>query len=148
MMYRTVLLHIPHQALERARGILTLADTAVHPFTELKDRLVELLTPSILDKCTSILWGAELGGRRPTELLEVMMAALASDESAFHIFKTIFLHRLPGDLKDLVAIQFHQLEVWELAKFADVIWDARNSKKTVVAAMQLATLEEETGLGE
>ena len=62
--------------LERARGILTLANTAVHPFTELKDRLVELLTPSILDQCTSILWGAELGGRRQTELLEVMMAAL------------------------------------------------------------------------
>ena len=48
------------------RGILTLADTAVHPFTELKSRQVELLTPSILDKSTGILWGAELVGRRPT----------------------------------------------------------------------------------
>ena len=86
--------------LERARGILTLPDTAAHPFTELKDRLVELLTPSVLDQCTNILWGAELGGRRPTELLEVMMAALPPDEPAGHIFKTIFLHRLPGDLKD------------------------------------------------
>ena len=27
VMYRTVLLHIPHHVLERARGILTLADT-------------------------------------------------------------------------------------------------------------------------
>ena len=96
VMYRTVL-HV----LERTRGILTLADTAVHPFSELKNRLVELLTPSILDKCTGILWGEELGGRRPTELLEVMMAALPSDEPAGHIFKTIFLHRLPGNLKDL-----------------------------------------------
>ena len=82
------------------------------------------------------------------ELLEVMMAALPPDEPAGHIFKTIFLHRLPGDLKDLVAVQFHQLEVRELAKFADVIWDTRNSKKTVVAAVQPATLEEETTLGE
>ena len=48
----------------------------------------------------------------------------------------------------MVAVQFHQLGVVELARYADVIWDARNSKKTVVAAMQLATLEEETGLGE
>ena len=134
--------------MERARGIFTLADTAVHPFTELKDRLVELLTPSILDKCTGILWGAELGGRRPTELLEVMMAALPPDEPAGHIFKTIFLHRLPGDLKDLVAVQFHQLGVVELARYADVIWDARNSKKTVVAAVQLVTVEEETTSGE
>ena len=36
----------------------------------------------------------------------------------------------------------------ELAKFADVIWDARNSKKTVVAAVSLATVEEETSCGE
>ena len=35
----------------------------------------------------------------------------------------------------------------ELARYADVIWDARNSKKTVVAAVQPATLEEETTLG-
>ena len=45
VMYRTVILHIPHHVLERARGILSLADTAENPFTELKDRLVELLTP-------------------------------------------------------------------------------------------------------
>ena len=139
-MYRTV--------LESARGILSLADTSVDPFTELKNRLLELLTLSILDQCTSILWGAELGSRRPTELLEVMMAALPPDELAGHIFKAIFLHRLPGDLKDLVAIQFQQVGVMELAKFADIIWDARNSKKTVVVAVKLATLEEETTLGE
>ena len=41
-----------------------------------------------------------------------------------------------------------QLEVRELAKFADVIWDARNSNKTVVVAVQPATLDEETTLGE
>ena len=55
VMYRTVLLHIPQHVLERARGILSLADTSVDPFMELKNRLVELLTPSILDQCTSIL---------------------------------------------------------------------------------------------
>ena len=36
----------------------------------------------------------------------------------------------------------------ELARYADVIWDARNSKKTVVAAVQPATVEEETTHGE
>ena len=47
--------------LERARGILSLADTVADPFGELRDRLVERLTPRLLDLCTSILWGAELG---------------------------------------------------------------------------------------
>ena len=77
-----------------------------------------------------------------------MMAALPPGETAGHLFKAIFLHRLPGDLKDLVAVQFQQLPPMELAKFADVIWDARNSKKTVVAAVGLATVEEETACSE
>ena len=67
---------------------------------------MELLTPSLLDQCTSILWGADLGGRRPTELMETMLAALPPGEPAGHLFKAIFLHRLPVDLKDLVAVQF------------------------------------------
>ena len=47
-----------------------------------------------------------------------------------------------------MAVQFHQLGVVELAKYADVIWDARNSKKTVVAAVQPATVDEEAAGGE
>ena len=43
VMYRTVLMHIPHHRLERARGILSLADTLVYPFIGLKNRPVELL---------------------------------------------------------------------------------------------------------
>ena len=46
VMYRTVLLHIPHHVLERARGVLSLL---ADPFKEMKDRLVELLTPSELN---------------------------------------------------------------------------------------------------
>ena len=107
-----VLLHIPQHVLERDRGILSLASTAVDPFRKLKDRLVELLTPSL--SCTS----APLGGRRPTEFMEVMIAALPTGELAGHLFKSVFLHRLPGDLKDLVAIQFQQLEAMELVKLS------------------------------
>ena len=60
MIYRTVLIHIPHHVLEIARGILSLADTAADPFRELKDRMVELLMPNLLYQCTSILWGQRL----------------------------------------------------------------------------------------
>ena len=33
-----------------------------------------------------------------------------------------------------MAVQFQQLEDMQLGKFVDIIWDARNAKKTVVAA--------------
>ena len=46
-----------------------------------------------------------------------------------------------------MAVQFHQLGVVELARYADVIWDARNAKKTVVAAVQPATVEEDIAGG-
>ena len=75
VMYRNVILHILDHVLERARGVLGLADIETDPFKELKDRLVELLTLNLLDQSTSILWGAELDGQRPTKLMEVMMAS-------------------------------------------------------------------------
>ena len=53
--------------------------------------------------------------------METMLVALPPGELASHLFKAIFLHLLPGYLKDLVAIQFQQLAPMELARFADVI---------------------------
>ena len=66
--------------------------------------------------------------------MEVMLASLPPDEQPGKLFKTVFLHRLPGDLKDLVAVQFQQLEAMELAKYTELIWDVRNAKKAVVRA--------------
>ena len=53
----------------------------------------------------------------------MMLASLHLGQQPSKILKAMFLHGLPGDLKDLVAVQFQQLEAMELAKF---IWDTRN----------------------
>ena len=50
-----------------------------------------------------------------------MLASLLLGEQPVKLFKVSFLHRLPGELKDLVVVQFQQLEAMELAKFADII---------------------------
>ena len=134
-MYRAVLNGIPASYLERARGVLSLASTAANPYLELRSRMVELLTPSILERCESILCGAELGGRRPSEMMDTMLAALPAMEPAGFLFKTVFLNRLPADMRDMVAVQFQSLEAKQLAQYADAIWDARNSRKATVAAV-------------
>ena len=108
--YRVALLHVPAHILERASGALNLAETAADPCEELNARLVELLTPSLLERCNSILRGAELGGRRPSELMDGMMSALPPGHADCPLFKAAFLNRLPSDLADLVAVQFKQLE--------------------------------------
>ena len=137
--YRAVLLVIPHHILERTRGVLNAASAAADPYKELKDRLVELLTPSKLDQINSIIWGAELGGRRPSEMMDGMLASLPPGEQAGLLFKGHFLHRLPTDIKNLVAVQFANMQAKELAVYADSIWDARNAKKATVAAVQTPT---------
>jgi len=85
--YRLTLLSVPQHILERARGVLNAADTAADPYSELKSRLIELLTPSELDQVNSIIWGAELGGRRPSEMMDGMLAALPQGEPAGLLFK-------------------------------------------------------------
>jgi len=133
--YRTVLTAIPVHITERIRGILNQARVAADPFLELKKRLIEMLTPSVLECCESILMGPELGGRRPSELMDTMLAALPVGEPAGYLFKTVFLNRLPADMRDLVALQFKNLAAKELAAYADVIWDVRNTKGKAVAAV-------------
>lgn len=141
--YRAVLLHIPQHLVERARGVINAADAAADPYDELKRRLVELLTPSKLDQVNSLIWGPELGGRRPSELMDGMLAALPPGETAGLLFKGLFLHRLPKDMKELVALQFTTLAAKELAQYADAIWDSRNAKKATVAAVATTEVTEE-----
>ena len=76
------------------------------------------------------------------ELMEVLMAALPPGEVSGHLFKAIFLHCLPEDLKDLMVVQVPSWRPWSW-RIVSVIRDARNSKKTVVVAVRPAPEEEE-----
>ena len=144
VMCRTVILHIPYHVLERARGVLSLVDTHGRPLQGDEGQTCRATHPQGAGPVHQHLVGAEVGGRRPTELMEVLLASLPMGEQPGKLFKTVFLHRLPWDLKDVVAIQFQQLKAMELAKFADIIWDARNSKKAVVTVVRTAPTEEAT----
>ena len=136
--YRAVLVHIPPHILERARGVLRTATTSAQPFEQLKAKLVELLTPSELELVQKIINGPELGGQRPSDMMDAMLAALPPGEAAGRIFKGLWLRRLPADLSDQVAPQFSKLDPQQLATYADTIWDARNAKKASVVASTVA----------
>ena len=68
-------------------------------------------------------------------MMDSMLAALPPGENAGYLFKGMFLHKLPSDMKDMVALQFNTLQAKDLAAYADTIWNARNAKKTTVAAV-------------
>ena len=126
--------------MERARGVLSLADTVADPFKELKDRLVELLPPSELNQFTSILWGAELSGRRPQSSWRSCWPLCCRENSMASSSRLQYFPTPPPwgpQIHGGCPIQ--QLEAMELAKFPDIIWDARNSKKAVVVVVRLSS---------
>jgi len=129
--YEHTLMALPPEILERVRGVLSAAATLQDPFKALRDRLVELLTPNILDQVNTILYAPELGGRRPSELMDSLLASLPPGEADGLLFKGVFLHRLPEDIRDQVAIKMKELPSRELAALADNLWFARNAKRSV-----------------
>ena len=87
---------------------------------DLKARLLKIYTPNPLDQCFKILYAAELqGDRRPSQLLESLLALLAPGEVDGLLFKTIFLTKLPSDIRDPVAAQLENLSSREMGRLAD-----------------------------
>ena len=54
----------------------------------LKVRLLDLFTPKLMDQFLKLSFGGELGDRRPSQLMEYMLALLPPVEK---LFKTLFL---------------------------------------------------------
>ena len=53
--YEYVLMALPEDLLEKLRSVMAVARTVAHPYGLLKSRLVELFTPSIMERLNSII---------------------------------------------------------------------------------------------
>ena len=51
-----------------------------HPYVALKARLLQLLTPKPAYTCLELIFSGELGDRRPSQLMETMLALLPPGE--------------------------------------------------------------------
>ena len=73
---------------------------------------------------TQVIHHPALGDRRPTAMMDYMLALLPEDEVPGSLFLGLFLERLPVEMRDhLVAQDFKNPS--ELALHADKLWDAR-----------------------
>jgi len=63
-------------ALDQIDGVLQAADQLRDPYTALKTRLLEIYTPAKLDLMNKLIYGPELGGQGPSQLIDSMMALL------------------------------------------------------------------------
>lgn len=134
-----VLPALADDTLEQLGGVLRLAGRVADPYQVLKERLVELYSPAVIDLMYQLIWGAELGGRRPSQMMESMLALLPEGEPDGLLFKAHFVSRLPTDIRDQVAIHFEAMESRQLAKLADGIWFARNSRTSGKPAAAVMT---------
>ena len=122
-----VLPALPEEAIEQIRSLLHTVDQLEQPYVDLKARLLKIYTPNPLDQCFKILYAAELqGDRRPSQLLESLLALLPPGEVVGLLFKTIFLTKLPSDIRDPVAAQLENLSSMEMGRLADNWWFAKN----------------------
>ncbi len=74
----------------------------------------------------------DLGDRRPSALMDEMLALLTGARSDDTIFLALFLLRLPTSMRDHLAAADHKTAA-DMAHHADTIWDSRAGESAVTA---------------
>ena len=80
--------------------IMGSAASSETPYEELKAKLVSSYTLSRWQKVSKLIHHPGLGERRPTALMNTMLALLPEDEKPGCLFLGLFLERLPNDFHD------------------------------------------------
>ena len=90
---------------------------------------MELFTPKPLNLVQKIIFGSELGNRRPSQLMETLLALLPPGEPDGMLFKAHFLNRLPADILNHVVADGFNSTSREMAAMAFNLWFASNSRQ-------------------
>jgi len=143
MRFNLVLPTLSEDTLVRVAAIVTAPHLLATPYTDLKTRLLEVYQPDVWELSSQILRFRELGDQKPSQLMDSLLALLPIGEEPGLLFKTVFLDRLPNDVRTHVQGAARHQDCRELAAAADVIWRARNQKNTsTLAAVALNPVEE------
>ena len=97
-----VLPALPEAVIEQIRCVLRAVDHLDRPYLDLKARLLRLHTPKPADTCFKLIHCSDLGDRRPTQLMETMLALLPPGEEDVIFFKTLFVTKLPREVRSHV----------------------------------------------
>ena len=122
-----VIQKLPQNIMVSVRGLIMNATSSSTPYEDLKAKLVSSYTLSRWQRINKLIHHPALGDRRPTALMDAMLALLPDDEVPGSLFLGLFLERLPVEMRDhLVANEFKTPS--EMALRADKLWDARRTQ--------------------
>ena len=97
------------------------------PYEDLKAKLVSSYTLSRWQRINKLIHHPALGDRRPTALMDTMLALMPDGEVPGSLFLGLFLERLPVEMRDhLVFKEFKNPS--EMALHADKLWDAHRTQ--------------------
>lgn len=94
-------------------------------YTALKERLIHTFALSEYERAGNILHIDDLGDRKPSELMDVMLGHLGGEAPCF-LFRRIFLERLPEDIR-APLMNMRNNDPRDLAKAADTLWEAKQT---------------------
>ena len=130
---------LPQNVMVSVRSlVLNSAATSSTPYEDLKAKLVASYTLSRCQRVSKLIHHPALGDRRPTALMDAMLALLPEDEVPGSLFLGLFLERLPVEMRDhLVAKDFKNPS--EMALHADKLWDARRAQAVDASLLAAAS---------
>ncbi|XP_037932673.1 uncharacterized protein LOC119667453 [Teleopsis dalmanni] len=128
--------------------IADVADAVLPPpatgkYSYLKNQIIERFGESEQRKIQRLLSEIELGDRRPSQLLNELIA-LAKDKVSNEFLKSLWLQRLPSQVRAIS--QTSSVDLVELAKLADRICEAGDYHQIAAASSSGSSVSNETAM--
>jgi hypothetical protein len=135
--YDHTLARLPERLLVSVRDLVRKVrkdKTIKDPYEQLEQRLTASYAKSKWQLAYSLIDHPDLGDRRPSVMMDAMLALLPPEEQPGTLFLAHFLRRLPQDMRDqLAALDLDSPA--EMAARADKIFDSRAANPSTVAAV-------------
>ena len=132
MKFNLVLPALSEETLLRMKAIVNMLDQQADPYAALQACLLEVYAPNEWECAARLCHMRELGDLKPSQIMDSMLALLLEGEAPGLLFKSLFLARLPGDMRGHMQAQVMRLNSQELAHLADTIWQSRNAARSKV----------------
>jgi hypothetical protein len=120
-MFDHVISKLPQEVIATVRD-MTITPPEENAYTELKERLLSSFKPSKWEQVSKLLHFPDLGDRRPTALMDAMLATLPTGASSNCVlFQGIFLERMPDYIRTHLSVpKFDTAR--DMAVMADTLW--------------------------
>ena len=94
-----VIQKLPQNIMVSVRGLIMNATSSSTPYEDLKAKLVSSYTLTRWQRINKLIHHPALGDRRPTALMDAMLALLPDDEVPGRLFLGLSLERLPVEMQ-------------------------------------------------